>query len=63
MNHEGVYLGEGFVAHINTETATAVAKTVLSDKRGAHARIDSLQRFVSSPDQEVRIVVSFLYIL
>ena len=57
-NHEGVYLGEGQVAHINTETASAVAKTLISDKREACARIDPIERFVSSEDQEVRIIVS-----
>uniref|UniRef100_A0AC34G011 Uncharacterized protein n=1 Tax=Panagrolaimus sp. ES5 TaxID=591445 RepID=A0AC34G011_9BILA len=40
VNHEGVYI--------------AMAKTVLSDKREAHARIDTFQKFVSSEEQEVR---------
>uniref|UniRef100_A0A914ZG81 LRAT domain-containing protein n=1 Tax=Panagrolaimus superbus TaxID=310955 RepID=A0A914ZG81_9BILA len=60
VNHEGVYIGDGLVAHINTETATAMAKTVLSDKREAYARIDTFQKFVSSEDQEVRIIVHCL---
>uniref|UniRef100_A0AC35FXS6 LRAT domain-containing protein n=1 Tax=Panagrolaimus sp. PS1159 TaxID=55785 RepID=A0AC35FXS6_9BILA len=60
INHEGIYIGDGQVCHINTETATAMAKTVLSDKREAHARIDKFQKFVSSEDQEVRILVHCL---
>jgi hypothetical protein len=60
VNHEGVYLGGGRVCHIHAENSEAMAKTVLSDKREASARIDTFQRFVSCEDQEVRVIVHCL---
>ena len=57
-NHEGIYLGNGKVAHINTENVTTDGITVFSEKNDAYARIDKIDKFVSYHDQEIRIVVS-----
>uniref|UniRef100_A0AC34GA54 LRAT domain-containing protein n=1 Tax=Panagrolaimus sp. ES5 TaxID=591445 RepID=A0AC34GA54_9BILA len=54
-NHEGVYLGERKVAHINTESSTATGITVLTEKRLADARVDSFETFGAT--KEVRIIV------
>uniref|UniRef100_A0AC35FZH5 LRAT domain-containing protein n=1 Tax=Panagrolaimus sp. PS1159 TaxID=55785 RepID=A0AC35FZH5_9BILA len=59
-SHEGVYIGDGMIAHINTEKSTAMAKTILTEKLEAHARIDPFQGFLSPENQEVRIIVHCL---
>uniref|UniRef100_A0A914Y2G7 LRAT domain-containing protein n=1 Tax=Panagrolaimus superbus TaxID=310955 RepID=A0A914Y2G7_9BILA len=59
-NHEGVYIGDGMIAHINTEKSTTMTKTLLTEKFEAHARIDPFQGFPSPKNQEIRIVVHCL---
>lgn len=59
-NHEGIYLGNGKVAHINTENVTADGISVITEKNEACARIDKIDKFVTYHDQEIRIVVSTL---
>uniref|UniRef100_A0AC34PXT9 LRAT domain-containing protein n=1 Tax=Panagrolaimus sp. JU765 TaxID=591449 RepID=A0AC34PXT9_9BILA len=56
-HHEGVYIGHGNVAHINNESSTASAVTVISEKSEARAIITSLKHFLVHPDQELRVVV------
>ncbi|KAE9549200.1 hypothetical protein FO519_007595 [Halicephalobus sp. NKZ332] len=59
-SHEGIYLGDGKVAHINTDNTTANGITVLSEKRKAYAKTDKIEEFVNFPNQEVRIIVHCL---
>uniref|UniRef100_A0AC34RTL1 LRAT domain-containing protein n=1 Tax=Panagrolaimus sp. JU765 TaxID=591449 RepID=A0AC34RTL1_9BILA len=56
-NHEGVYMGNGKVAHINNESSTASAVTVISEKSEARAIVSSLKYFLVHPDQELRVIV------
>uniref|UniRef100_A0A7E4V431 LRAT domain-containing protein n=1 Tax=Panagrellus redivivus TaxID=6233 RepID=A0A7E4V431_PANRE len=58
-SHEGIYLGNGEVAHVNPENDTADGVVLLlgGGKNEALARIDRIERFVRYPEQPVRVVV------
>ena len=57
-SHEGIYLGNGKVAHICTVDANANGFTVLSEKMKACARIHNLKEFIIHPRREIRVIVS-----
>uniref|UniRef100_A0AC34QXE2 LRAT domain-containing protein n=1 Tax=Panagrolaimus sp. JU765 TaxID=591449 RepID=A0AC34QXE2_9BILA len=56
-NHEGVYIGNCKIAHINRESETADVQSIIGDKQEAHARIDKMDSFVTYRDQEIRVIV------
>ena len=59
-NHEGIYLGDGLVAHINTEDKTAGLIGRFWRKQEAHGTIDTLEDFLTDPNDDLRVVVSSL---
>uniref|UniRef100_A0AC34R1H9 LRAT domain-containing protein n=1 Tax=Panagrolaimus sp. JU765 TaxID=591449 RepID=A0AC34R1H9_9BILA len=50
-SHEGVYLGNGDVAHVSAED-----HITLNTKDTAYPRIDTLEKFLGDPRTELRIV-------